>query len=108
MEAIFWTKHAREKMKFYRLSEQRLKILLRRPDRIERGVAPRTCAIMQKSKSKRPSEIWLMYQKKKFKREKLGPQAQIKIISAWRYPGHSPKGLPPIPEDILKQVLEEV
>lgn len=81
LSPIFWTKHAREKMKFYRLSEARVKRVLHHPDRVEEGIAPKTVANMQKAGSrKHPSEIWVMY------------QSGTKIISAWRYPGQSPVG----------------
>jgi hypothetical protein len=121
-EKVKWTIHAKEKMKFYVLSETRLKRVLRSPDRIEEGIAPRTIAAMQRSgSSKKPSEIWLMYQRKaksaKLKtqnqREKrnllneiLEKKEKIVIISAWRYPGISPKGRPPIPEDIIKELQD--
>ena len=99
-EKIYWTKHAKEKMRQYRLSEKRLKRVLRKPDRKELGIAPKTVAIMQTTGTKKhPTEIWLMYQKEKEK---------IKIISAWRYPGKSPIGKPPpIPEDILWELKNE-
>ena len=93
-EKFFWTKHAKEKMGYYRLSEKRLKRVLRDPNRKEIGIAPRTIAVMQVVGTKKhPTEIWLMYQKEKKK---------LKIISAWRYPGKSPvREPPPIPEDTL-------
>jgi uncharacterized protein YcbK (DUF882 family) len=69
-------------------------------------------------------EIWVMYQtksqEKKFKDKTLGEKKddkiaklqrqintskQINIISAWRYPGVSPKNNP-IPEDILREIEE--
>lgn len=69
-------------------------------------------------------EIWVMYQtksqEKKFKDKTLGEKKddkiaklqrlinsskQITIISAWRYPGVSPKNNP-IPEDILREIGE--
>lgn len=69
-------------------------------------------------------EIWVMYQtksqEKKFKDKTLGEKKdekiaklqrqintskQINIISAWRYPGVSPKNNP-IPEDILREISE--
>ncbi|MBZ9569710.1 hypothetical protein KJA16_02195 [Patescibacteria group bacterium] len=92
---ISWTKHVEEKMKFYQLSERRLKRLFRNPKRIEKGIVPGTIAIMQPAGTKKhPTEIWLMYQK-------LGKK--MRIITAWRYPGISPiREAPPIPEDILK------
>ncbi len=84
-------------MQFYNLSENRLKRVLRNPDRKEEGVAPETLAVMQRTGSKKhPTEIWIMYQVIKSK---------IKIISAWRYPGISPTGKKiPIPEDILEEL----
>ncbi|MBL7155990.1 MAG: hypothetical protein ISS87_00060 [Candidatus Pacebacteria bacterium] len=103
-DEIFWTEHAKEKMKFYYLSESRLKRILRSPEREERGIAPRTVAVMQSTKSKNPTEIWLMYQiaSRKIKNK----IKKIKIISAWRYPGKSPIGMPPIPEEVIK-ILEQ-
>lgn len=102
IEKIYWTKHAKKKIRQYNLSEKRVKKILRRPDRKELGIAPKTIAAMQISGTKkRPSEIWIMYQKKKSK--------IIKIISAWRYPGKSPEGKPPpIPEDILWEIKNEI
>lgn len=69
-------------------------------------------------------EIWVMYQtksqEKKFKDKTLGEKKdekiaklqkqinsskQITIISAWRYPGVSPKNNP-IPEDVLREIEE--
>lgn len=96
-EKIFWTKHSKEKMKFYGLSEKKLKKLLSNPKRIEEGIAPKTIAIMQSSGTKKhPTEIWLMYQK---------AGKRIKIITAWRYPTVSPAGKEiPIPEDILREL----
>lgn len=74
-----WTHHARDKMRFYRLSEQRVKRVLHSPKRVEVGVAPKTAALMQKAGSqKHPYEIWTMIQ---------DAGKQRKIISAWRYPG---------------------
>jgi len=106
-EKIIWTRHAGEKIRQYNLSESRLKRVLRKPDRKELGIAPRTIAIMQITGTKKhPTEIWMMYQKTKLKvkNEKL---KVIKIISAWRYPGRSPRGEPPpIPEDILWEINE--
>jgi len=98
-DKIHWTNHAKRKMRQYQLSEKRLKRVLRAFDRKEEGVAPDTCAVMQKAGTKkRPKEIWLMYQIKNKK---------IKIISAWRYPGISPKREVPIPQDILEELLKE-
>jgi len=97
---IYWTKHIKEKMRYYRLSEGLLRRILRNPKRREKGIAPRTVALMQPGNAKKPSEIWLMYQLVGRKK---------KMISAWRYPGISPIGEPiPIPEDILEELRKKV
>lgn len=117
-ESIFWTSHVKKKMLYYRLSENRLKRVLRNPKRKEEGIAPKTIAVMQPAGSKKhPTEIWLMYQILKSKsplfahnknqKSKVKGQ-KLRIISAWRYPGRSPVGKPPpIPEDILQE-LEKI
>jgi len=94
---IFWTKHAQEKMKHYQLSESRVKRVLRHPLRLEKGIAEKTVAAMQSAGSKaHPYEIWMMYQT---------TNEQIKVISAWRYPGTTKPGDKiPIPEDILSEL----
>lgn len=46
-KTLHWTFHARAKMRFYRLSEQRVRQVLHSPKRIEEGVAPKTVAMMQ-------------------------------------------------------------
>lgn len=96
---LSWTKHAKGKMKFYILSEVRLKRVLFKPKRREIGIAPDTIAVMQPAGSeKHPTEIWLMYQKRGRK---------IKIITAWRYPGVSPvREPPPVPEDIVQEIIK--
>jgi len=135
MENLIFTRHAREKMRQYNLSESRLKGVLRKPDRKELGIAPRTIGIMQITGTKKhPTEIWLMYQIEKLKmkntlvrpadgsrkklKTELPKEAKVKmrtkfsspitkIISAWRYPGRSPIGEPPpIPEDVLWEINE--
>ncbi len=88
---IIWTRHAKQKMRQYQLSESRLRRLLVRPVRIEEGIAPGTIAIMATAGSKnRPTEVWLMYEKVDEKK---------KIITTWRYPGKSPVREVPIPEE---------
>jgi hypothetical protein len=98
-----WTKHAIRKMRYYQLSEARLKRVLNNSKRKELGIAPGTIAVMQPANSKHTSEIWLMYQPIR------GAQGErIKIITAWRYPGKSPiRGPVPIPEEILEELGEE-
>ena len=93
---IYWTRHVKEKMRYYGLSEGRLRRILKSPQRNEKGIASRTIALMQSAQTKKPSEIWVMYQ--------LVDQRK-RIISAWRYPGISPRGEPiPIPDDIAEEL----
>ncbi|MBI3304824.1 DUF4258 domain-containing protein [Candidatus Parcubacteria bacterium] len=90
------TRHAQEKMRQYRLSESRVRRVIRHPERIEEGIAPNTVAAMQPAATRRKQEIWAMY--------RLVPRRKlIKIITAWRYPGESPKRNP-VPENILREV----
>lgn len=98
-EKIFWTKHAKSKLKQYRFSEKRVLNIFRRPKRIEEGIAPDTIATMQITGTKKhPSEAWTMYVILKRPRG-------IKIISAWRYPGRTPVGERPlIPQDTLEEL----
>ena len=110
-----FTEHSRYKMQQYNLSEQRVTRIIRAPKRTEEGIATRTIAVMQPGTVKRDAkgketwtqEIWVLYQiknqKSKIKNESLDSQLQLKIISAWRYPGMSPKRNP-IPEEILREL----
>lgn len=84
-------------MAFYRLSEGRIRRVIRNFTRSEKGIADGTIAVMQPERSaKHPYEVWVMYQPLKLKK---------KIIAAWRYPGKSPiRQAPPIPEDILEEL----
>ena len=72
-------------MRFYKLSEARVKRILHTPKRIEEGIAPKTIAMMQPAgTTKHPYELWVMIQEEKKRR---------KVISAWRYPGKTkPQG----------------
>jgi hypothetical protein len=103
---ILWTNHAKGKIIYYQLSENRVKKVLRNPNRIEKGIALNTLAVMQIAGTKKnPTEIWVMYQtaKSKIYGEK------IRIISAWRYPGTSPKREPPqIPQDALDELARVI
>ena len=105
-ERISWTKHVKEKMKFYGLNEGRLRRLLSNPKRKQEGIVSGTIAIMQPAGSqKHPTEIWLMYQIVSQRSKTKGQK--IRIISAWRYPGVSPISQPPpIPEDIAQELLK--
>lgn len=108
-EKIIWTSHSKIKMRQYRFSPQRVLRILRKPDRLEEGIVPKTVAVMQITGTKKhPTEAWMMYQineKRKTKNEKL---KQIKIISTWRYPARTPAGSRPIiPKDILDELLRK-
>ena len=104
-EKIVWTNHVKDKMRYYRLSENRVLGILRKPGRKEEGIAQGTIAAMQPAGTKKnPKEIWMMYQivKSKIKNQKF---KKTKIISAWRYPGVTPVGERPIiPEDIISKL----
>lgn len=101
-QAIHWTNHAKAKMRFYKLSEQRVRRVLNSPKRTEGGIAPNTAAMMQPASYKSnksnkiywTQEIWIMVQKKGQK---------LRIISAWRYPGMTKPG-DPLPDEILKEL----
>ena len=96
-----WTNHIENKMKYYSLSKQRIRRVLKSPDRKELGIAPDTIAVMQTTGTKKhPTEIWLMFQNTHSKQREL-----TNMISAWRYPGTSPKGrFPEIPEDTILEL----
>lgn len=110
---IEFTAHARYKMSQYGLSEQKVKGVIRNPRRTQKGIAPKTAAVMQpvspKMNNKKESwkqEIWVMYVKKKNKTLPGNLGDTLRIISTWRYPGMSPKGSP-IPEEILQELADE-
>ncbi len=119
-----WTQHSIYKMRQYGLSPQRVIRVIRNPERTEVGIVENTIAVMQPSSTKFKNgkktwsqEIWAMYQiknqKSKIKNQNVPHPALratfsqrakgIKIISAWRYPGISPKNNP-IPKEILEEV----
>ena len=140
-DKYYWTAHVAEKMHYYGLSEQKVLGVIRKPQRIETGIAENTVAVMipvgNIKKNKKPSmwnrsfnndgqqekwsqEIWVMYQTKNQKtknkvttqneklkdlQDKINSNKKITIISAWRYPGVSPKKNP-IPEEILREIEE--
>jgi len=152
-DKYYWTAHVAEKMHYYGLSEQKVLGVIKKPQRIETGIAENTVAVMipvgNIKKNKKPSnpsfakasawrgwnrsfnddgqqekwnqEIWVMYQTKNQKsknkvttqnsklkdlQDKINSNKKITIISAWRYPGVSPKKNP-IPEEIMRE-LEEI
>ena len=94
-------------MLFYRISEQKIKSILRSPDRKEEGIAPDTLAVMKRNdKPNKKEELWVMYaQKSKVESGKFEAR-KIRIISAWRYPGITKRGKEiPIPHDILEELM---
>lgn len=95
-----WTLHSKYKMFQYNLSPGLVKRITRFADRTEEGIAPDTVAVMRrKDTEKQKREIWVMWQK--FGRKK-------KIISAWIYPGVTPKGKQIyIPDDTLEELYKE-
>ena len=94
-----WTAHSRAKMRFYGLSEARVKRIIHSPKRIEEGIAPETIAMMQSAGSaKHPYELWAMIQDAKGKRT---------VISAWRYPGKTKAG-DPLPQEILNEIRSAI
>jgi len=101
-DKYYWTKHSLYKMRHYRLSAQRVKRIIRYPIRVEEAIVPNLIAAMQPAcagrlaGNKTYSEIWTIYKPVKNKK-------QIKIITAWRYPGKSP-ARNPIPREILDEI----
>ena len=128
---FYWTKHSQGKLRQYGLSANRVKRLIRHPERIEAGIAPETWASIQTAGSKKhPYEIWTMYvveskgsavianrqeAVKQSQRDRHGLRPRddrlkrIKIISAWKYPGKTNPGDPiPIPPDIFEEIAKEL
>lgn len=120
-ETYSWTDHAAHKMLQYGLSADRLKRVIRFPARTEESVVEGTIACMQPTSVKTVNgkktwsqEIWVMYkvEKKPPKTEKKSeldnyfkmfrPAGRLKIITAWRYPGVSPKR-DPVPQEIIDE-----
>lgn len=114
-EKYSWTNHVKDKMVYYGISESLIRRIVRHPTRVEEGIAPGTSAAMQPTQNKKnPAEVWVMYQRVKKKSDPdntLGLQPKLRIISAWRYPGISPKRTQiPIPDEMLMEIekaLEE-
>lgn len=100
---FMWTDHSKSKMIQYFISESKIRGVIKKHDRIERGIAPKTVAVMQRNdKGKRKEELWVMYQKMGSK--KIGEK--MNIISVWRYPGVSPKKEVLIPEDAMDELTK--
>jgi len=122
-----WTRHAVYKMRQYGLTAQRILRVIKNPQRTEAGIVKNTIAVMQPASTRLvrsstrggpasmrtkdgkrvwSSEIWAMFQtkpKSKNQRPKILGLQKIRIISAWRFPGVSPKR-DPIPADILREL----
>jgi len=112
-EKFHWTSHIKNKMIFYRISENRIRLILKSADRREEGIAPNTTAAMKRNNTKkRKEEIWIMYQKQdaRKKQEKKSALKKIRkikytMISAWRYPGTTKAGARvPVPDDIISEL----
>lgn len=95
--AYIWTHHVREKMRYYRLTEARIKRIIRHPTRLEEGIVDGAVAAMQPAGGARYSEIWTLYVVVR------GKEKKVKIVSAWRYPGKTPER-DPIPASILQEI----
>lgn len=94
MKDLEWTFHAKAKMQYYKLSEGRVRRVIKSALRIEEGIAEGTIALMQpQGRGKSEHEIWVMVRDVDNKR---------RVISAWRYPGRTVPG-EPLPEEILKE-----
>ncbi len=116
-----WTRHIKNKMVFYGISESKIRRVVKSPKRVEEGIAPDTTAVMQRNdRGAKREEIWVMYQTKN-KRRTMNNQKSEKpigstlvasgsqklMISAWRYPGITKSGTPiPIPDDVLADLAE--
>lgn len=108
---FLWTQHVKNKMLHYRISEQKIKMVLKNPSRKEEGIALKTLAVMKRNDTqKRKEEVWVMFQHANSAPSPKGSSnakasTRTKIISTWRYPGISPRGKEiPIPEDILEEL----
>ena len=99
MKDIHWTRHSKFKLREHSLSETRVRRVINSPDRVERGIANGTIAMMRREKAiKREFEIWVM----------LADRGNVRhIVSAWRYPGVTRPG-EPIPPEILMEMESAV
>lgn len=99
-------------MRRYGLSESRLKRIIRYPKRVEESIVPGLIAAMQPAGTKKYQELWVMYkiENSNVKAKMSKPQMrgkQIKIITAWRYPGKSPER-DPVPQEILNEIKNAI
>ena len=61
VDKYIWTNHSKMKMRHYRLTESRIKRVIRHPTRVEEGILEGAIAAMQPAEGKKYSEIWVMY-----------------------------------------------
>lgn len=103
---FFWTNHSKYKLLQYALSPTMVKKVIRQPDRVETGIAPKTTAVMKRKDTKKTKrEVWVMFQTKSKNQRPIINNSNTKIISAWIYPGVSPKGKDIyVPEDTLAEL----
>lgn len=113
-QKILWTPHAEYKMKGYGLSRQRVLRIIRHPERIEEGILEGAVAVMQPvslkivdGKKVWRQEIWAMYVLGKRSKRNNSDSGALRVVSAWRYPGISPKRSP-IPADILNEIASVI
>jgi len=94
-----WTSHSKRKLFQYGLTPNVVKRAIKNADRKEEGIAERTIAIMQdKSTKVTKKELWVMYQKVKFKK---------RIISAWIYPGKTKPGAEIyVPDEVWEEITK--
>lgn len=101
-------------MRFYGLSESRIRRVIKSPARIEEGIAQSTIAAMQPASYKMKDgqrtwsqEIWVMFRTVSIPSNTNSGASikSIKIISAWRYPGKTKEGSP-LPSEILNEIEE--
>lgn len=88
-ETYIWTHHAHQKMRHYRLTESRIKRIIRFPSRIEEGVIEDGIACMQSAGGKTYSEIWAMYV---LENEKRPPEADSPLAEKTSSPSQSAFG----------------
>src|SRR3989338_9454653 len=60
-DKYIWTNHSKMKMNHYRLTESRVKRIIRHPARVEEGILEGAIAAMQPAEGKKYSEICVMY-----------------------------------------------
>ncbi len=98
----YWTRHCIGKIFQYGITANKIKRIIKYPDRKEEGIAEKTIAVMrQKSKKDHnKGEEWVMYQLRKSKKI---------IISAWFYPAITPKGKQIfIPDEVWDELANQI